>query len=68
MAFLNLDSDISIAPDKDWDQLGYKNQIGEVYVIKQWRLLGLRAACLIFHSEVDAPASHLDRYYGQGLS
>ena len=34
-------------------------------VIKQWRLLGLRAACVFCHSEVDAPTSHLDRYYGK---
>ena len=36
-----------------------KNQIGEVNVIKQWGLLGLRAVCLFFHSEIDAPTSHL---------
>ena len=46
----------------------YKNQIGEVNLIKQWRLLGLRAACLFLHSEVDAPTSHLERYYGKKAS
>ena len=27
--------------------------------------MGLRAACLFFHSEVDAPTTYLDRYYGK---
>ena len=41
---------------------------GEINVIKQWKLMGLRAACLFFHSEVDAPTTHLDRYYGKEAS
>ena len=44
----------------------YKNQIGEINVIQQWRrLLGFRAACLFFHSEVDAPTSHLTDVIGK---
>ena len=43
----------------------YKNQIGEVNVIKQWGLLGLRVACLFFHSEVDAPTLHLTDIMGK---
>ena len=43
----------------------YKNQIGEINVIKQRGLLGFRAACLFFHSEVDAPTSHLTDIMGK---
>ena len=39
----------------------------KVNVIKHWQLLGLRAACVFCHSEVDAPTSHLTDIMGKSI-